>query len=83
MKNGMSLLIYMDLLRRVISMKKWKQISESKKPCDRCLYKMGVIHTFISPCPICKLNNYRNILTIEKVLGKYNEYNAGAEYKFH
>ena len=29
------------------------------KPCEKCPYKLGIIQTFVNPCPSCKLNNYK------------------------
>ncbi len=28
------------------------------KPCAKCPYKLGMIKTFINPCPQCKENGY-------------------------
>jgi len=28
-------------------------------PCDKCPYKLGLIKTFVSPCPGCKDNGYQ------------------------
>ena len=29
------------------------------KPCEKCPYKLGMIQTFVNPCPSCELNNYK------------------------
>lgn len=31
---------------------------EKKVPCPVCPYKLGIIRTFVSPCPQCRLNGY-------------------------
>jgi hypothetical protein len=30
----------------------------TKKPCSKCPYKLGQIHTVMNPCPNCEMNNY-------------------------
>ena len=30
-----------------------------KSPCDKCPYKLGLVHTVANPCPQCKENNYK------------------------
>ncbi|MFI3253582.1 MAG: hypothetical protein R3Y63_04470 [Eubacteriales bacterium] len=27
-------------------------------PCKKCLYKLGIVQTFVDPCPTCKMNGY-------------------------
>lgn len=43
------------------------------KPCEKCPYKLGLIQTFVNPCPSCKLNNYKTyevfIEQMQKVVG--------------
>lgn len=29
-----------------------------KPPCSKCPYKLGLVHTFISPCPQCRENGF-------------------------
>jgi len=29
------------------------------KPCEKCPYKLGIIQTFVNPCPSCEINNYK------------------------
>lgn len=29
-----------------------------KPPCDKCPYKLGLVHTVANPCPQCKENGY-------------------------
>jgi hypothetical protein len=30
----------------------------NEKPCSKCPYKLGLIHTLVNPCPNCERNNY-------------------------
>ena len=30
-----------------------------KKPCSKCPYKLGMIHTLTNPCPQCMSNGYQ------------------------
>lgn len=40
-----------------MEVKKWS--GQSKPPCPKCPYTLGLIHTFMNPCPLCKANDYR------------------------
>lgn len=35
-------------------------INLRKKPCSKCPYKLGQVHTPVNPCPQCKLNGYQS-----------------------
>lgn len=35
-----------------------KLIYMFKKPCQKCPYTLGQVHTPKNPCPECKLNHY-------------------------
>lgn len=43
-----------------------------KPPCSKCPYKLGLIETFVNPCPECKKNDFRvfqhfqNMLSVKK-----------------
>ena len=37
--------------------------------CQKCPYKLGLVHTFVDPCPQCKMNNYSFYRMFLKQLG--------------
>ena len=43
-----------------------KWIYKIKAPCSECPYKMGIITTFVNPCPECKLNGYNKFAHFQK-----------------
>lgn len=45
------------IIRRHHNMK--QLIHQIKPPCDKCPYKMGLVHTVVNPCPHCKENGYQ------------------------
>ena len=43
-----------------------------KPPCDKCPYKLGLVHTVVNPCPQCKANGYQTFERFQKqALGDY------------
>jgi hypothetical protein len=40
-----------------------------EKPCNKCPYKLGLIHTLTNPCPKCEMNNYK---TYEEFVNQRN-----------
>lgn len=42
-----------------------------QNPCLTCPYKLGIIKTFVSPCPQCKLNNYSFYRKIKEQQGEF------------
>jgi hypothetical protein len=36
-----------------------KLIQQIKPPCAKCPYKLGLVHTTVTPCPQCKENGYQ------------------------
>ena len=43
-----------------------------KPPCDKCPYKLGLVHTVVNPCPQCKANGYNAYERfIKELSGKY------------
>lgn len=30
-----------------------------KPPCPECPYTLGLVHTFVNPCPTCRINGYQ------------------------
>ena len=37
-----------------------------KSPCDKCPYKLGLVHTVVNPCPQCKANGYQTFERFQK-----------------
>ena len=37
-----------------------------KPPCDKCPYKLGLVHTVVNPCPQCKENGYKTYEQFKK-----------------
>lgn len=38
-----------------------------KPPCDKCPYKLGLVHTVVNPCPQCKESNYKTYEQFQKL----------------
>lgn len=36
-----------------------KIIQQVKPPCAKCPYKLGLVQTFVNPCPQCRENGYQ------------------------
>lgn len=36
-----------------------KIILKKNIPCNKCPYKLGLVHSVVNPCPQCKLENYQ------------------------
>ena len=53
---SVSLFHYID--SEVLPLKLKKLIYYMKPPCSKCLYKLGLVHTVVNPCPQCKENGY-------------------------
>ena len=45
-----------------------KLIQQFNPPCPQCLYKLGLVHTVVNPCPQCKANNYQTFERFQKEL---------------
>ena len=45
-------------------------IYKIKPPCDKCPYKLGLVHTVVNPCPQCKANGYQSYEMFKKQLSK-------------
>ncbi len=39
-----------------------------KKPCRKCPYALGLIHTVKNPCPQCRINGYQSYRWFQKQL---------------
>lgn len=39
-----------------------------KKPCSKCPYALGLVHTVTNPCPQCMVNGYQSYQWFEKHL---------------
>jgi len=51
-----------------------KLIKGFAPPCDKCPYKLGQVHTVVTPCPQCKENGYKTYERFKKEMsGKYTE----------
>ena len=42
--------------------------NSEKKPCPKCPYTLGLIHTVTNPCPKCELNGYQSYEWFQKQL---------------
>lgn len=41
-------------------------------PCAKCPYKLGLVHTVVTPCPQCKESGYQTFERLQKqALGDY------------
>lgn len=40
-------------------MKKKRLIYQIKPPCPECPYTLGLVYTFVNPCPACRANGYK------------------------
>ncbi len=57
-----------------------KLIRRITTPCRKCPYKLGLIHTLISPCPQCEKNGYPPFRwTRRGVVGDYGPDSEGRE----
>lgn len=45
-----------------------KLIQQFKPPCPQCLYKLGLVHTVVNPCPQCRENSYQMFERFQKEL---------------
>ena len=45
-------------------------LGRMKPPCDKCPYKLGLVHTVVNPCPQCKENNYKTYERFKKEFAK-------------
>lgn len=45
-----------------------------KKPCSKCPYTLGLIHTLRNPCPECKANGYQQYDWFRKYLSGIMQY---------
>lgn len=52
------------IIRRHHNMK--QLIHQIKPPCDKCPYKLGLVHTVVNPCPQCKANGYQTFERFQK-----------------
>lgn len=41
-----------------------------KKPCHKCPYALGLVHTVINPCLQCRLNGYQPYQWFQKQLSR-------------
>ena len=39
-------------------------------PCCRCPYRLGIVRTFINPCPKCKMDEYSLFEFLLDTLGR-------------
>ena len=46
--------------------------NKPKEPCAGCPYKLGLIQTFVSPCPGCAANGYKMIKTLLMLSTKFD-----------
>lgn len=53
-------------------------LHQIKSPCDKCPYKLGLVQTFINPCPKCKENGYQMFERFQKELSA-DLHKAGGE----
>lgn len=42
-----------------------------KKPCPKCPYTLGLMHTVKNPCPECKENGYQSYGRFKKYMRGY------------
>lgn len=47
----------MDL--EMLELKTKKLMYKFKPPCFKCPYKLGLVKTFVNPCPQCKENDHQ------------------------
>lgn len=52
-----------------------------KKPCPKCPYTLGLIHTVTNPCPECKLNGYSAYEWFRKAQRPGNELTENESYE--
>jgi hypothetical protein len=45
-----------------------KMNDSKKKPCSKCPYALGLVHTVTNPCPKCELNGYQSYEWFQKQL---------------
>lgn len=46
-----------------------------KPPCSKCPYKLGLVETFVNPCPQCKGNGYQAFeYFLREVLASYLDF---------
>lgn len=59
-------------------------LNKLKPPCAACPYKLGLVKTFVNPCPQCKLSGYRMFeeFKIPKAQGTNSREKKGKESKF-
>ena len=41
-------------------------IQHMTPPCDKCSYKLELLHTVVNPCPQCKENGYQTFKRFQK-----------------
>ena len=41
-------------------------LHQIKPPCNKCPYKLGLVHTVVNPCPQCKENGYQTFERFQK-----------------
>ena len=39
-----------------------------KPPCPRCPYTLGLVHTFVNPCPTCRENGPQTFERLQREL---------------
>lgn len=47
------------IMPEVVWMKIENMVYRIKSPCSKCLYKLGIVHTFKNPCLQCRENGYQ------------------------
>ena len=59
----------------------WDEIKKAKS-CEECPYKLGIIKTFVSPCPQCPNGNKGLKKRLKNIFSKDGE-NPEKKGKFH
>lgn len=49
---------FLAKMREVMKLKIKELFCLEKPPCDRCPYRLGLVHTLANPCPQCRENHY-------------------------
>lgn len=52
-----------------------------KKPCSKCPYKLGMIHTTANPCPQCMFDGYQAYKWFQKAMRQEKESKDGDRYE--
>lgn len=50
-----------------------KLIHQVKPPCDKCPYKLGLVHTVTNPCPQCRERGYQMFERFQKEEWRRND----------